>query len=307
MAQPLPGEDVVGRFRSVNVWQRAGERAPHKPLLLLLALGRLSRGVTTLPFDECETQLTELLREFGPSRKSYHPEYPFWRLRNDGIWTVNWDDMANGPLPTRASNDDPPRSVLRAVHATGAFSEDLRRQLQADPKLISQVAQEVLSAHFPETLHQDILDAVGLSLEYVEVNRRRRDPNFRNAVLQAYEYRCAMCGLDLRIENLTVGLEAAHIQWHTAQGPDTVTNGVSLCSLHHKLFDLGAFTFDVGRQVLVSEKVSGTGGFEQVLMRHHGLQMTAPVRPEHHPLPEFVGWHREWVFKEQARPLRAIP
>jgi putative restriction endonuclease len=299
-------DGIVDRFRAVQVWQRAGERAPHKPLLLLLALGRLSRGVTTLPFAECEGKLTELLREFGPSRRSYHPEYPFWRLRNDGIWTVTWDGMAHGGLPSRASNNDPPRSALRAAHAIGAFPEDLQRQLQQHPELISQVAQEVLAAHFPESLHSDILDAVGLTLErsyYEQAQRRRRDPNFRNAVLQAYGYRCGVCGMDLRIANLTVGLEAAHIKWHTAQGPDIVANGVSLCSLHHKLFDLGAFTIDAGRQVLVSEQVTGTGEFEQVLLRHHGRHVAEPVRREHRPLAEFVVWHRDWVFKEQARPL----
>jgi predicted restriction endonuclease len=39
---------VLDQFRSVHVWQRAGERAPHKPLLVLLALGRLSQCITTL-------------------------------------------------------------------------------------------------------------------------------------------------------------------------------------------------------------------------------------------------------------------
>lgn len=32
--------DVRKRFRVLGVWQRAGERAPHKPLLVLYALGR---------------------------------------------------------------------------------------------------------------------------------------------------------------------------------------------------------------------------------------------------------------------------
>ena len=30
-------------------------------------------------------ELRELLIEFGPGRKSYHPEYPFWRLQNDVV------------------------------------------------------------------------------------------------------------------------------------------------------------------------------------------------------------------------------
>jgi putative restriction endonuclease len=34
--------DILDRVDKLRVWQRGGQRAPHKPLLLLLALGRLS-------------------------------------------------------------------------------------------------------------------------------------------------------------------------------------------------------------------------------------------------------------------------
>lgn len=121
-------------------------------------------------------------------------------------------------------------------------------------------------------------------------------------MLSAYEYRCAVCGMDLRIGSVTVGLEAAHIKWHQAHGPDVVDNGLALCVLHHKLFDLGALTVDVKGRVLVSEQVYGTAGFDEALMRHHGQAVRAPVRPEHRPGPEFVQWHLEWVFKREARP-----
>jgi putative restriction endonuclease len=108
--------------------------------------------------------------------------------------------------------------------------------------------------------------------------------------------------MDLRINNVTIGLEAAHIRWHQADGPSSVDNGVALCTLHHKLFDRGAFTFEADRTVLISECVSGGGLFEHVLLRHHGQRLCAPVRPEHHPRPAFVKWHRTEVFKEQPRP-----
>lgn len=288
----------IARFASLGTWSRGSERAPHKPLLVLLALGLFSQGIRTLPYVQYEQKLIELLREFGPSRRSLHPEYPFWRLRNDGVWEVE----AQGEMRTRASNTDVPRTELRAAHATGHFPVELQNLFSRNPQLVIEVAQLLLFAHFPESLHQDLLDAVGLSRESLDGSRRRRDPNFRNAVLTAYEYRCALCGLDLRIGNMTIGLEAAHIKWHQANGPDAVENGVALCSLHHKLFDLGAFTFEASRQVLVSEHVHGSGQFEQVLLRHHGQRMNAPVRPEQHPRPDFVGWHRTEVFKERPRP-----
>ena len=56
------------------MWRRGDERAPHKPLLILYALGRLQTGASRLiPFDELEKPLTRLLEDFGPPRKSVHP------------------------------------------------------------------------------------------------------------------------------------------------------------------------------------------------------------------------------------------
>src|SRR5262249_22937873 len=86
---------ILEMFDKLNVWRRGGQRAPHKPLLVLYALGRLSRGDTTdIPCRDVEHDLTDLLQEFGPPRRSNHPDFPFWRLQNDGVWKVS----AAGPL-----------------------------------------------------------------------------------------------------------------------------------------------------------------------------------------------------------------
>ena len=97
--------------------------------------------------------------------------------------------------------------------------------------------------------------------------QRRRDPQFRARVLRAYEYRCCVCGFNLLIAGQHAGLEAAHIQWHTAGGPDVEPNGLSLCALHHKLFDLGAFTIEPGefRIVFSQHAIAGERGMTGVL------------------------------------------
>ena len=63
------------------------------------------------------------------------------------------------------------------------------------------------------------MDAVGLEIQFEQTLRRRRDPAFRERVLMAYQYRCAVCGYDLRLGTQQVALEAAHIKWHQAGGP----------------------------------------------------------------------------------------
>jgi len=81
-----PSPSVLDRFESLSVWKRGTQRAPHKPLLVLYALAELERGHRWVSFRDVDRDLTELLDEFGPPRTRHHPEYPFWRLQNDGVW-----------------------------------------------------------------------------------------------------------------------------------------------------------------------------------------------------------------------------
>jgi putative restriction endonuclease len=60
-------KSVLHLFDKLNVWSQGDQRAPHKPLLVLYALGQWSRGETAnIPFKQVNAALTVLLKEFGP-------------------------------------------------------------------------------------------------------------------------------------------------------------------------------------------------------------------------------------------------
>jgi putative restriction endonuclease len=158
-----------------------------------------------------------------------------------------------------------------------------------------------MDASFPSSIHDDVLAAVRLDLGEGSRDRNPRDPAFRGRILTAYEHRCAICSYDIRIGNNTLGLEAAHIKWHQAGGPDRESNGLALCATHHKLFDRGAFTLSKSRNVVVSEHASGSEMFRQQLMAHHGQPAASPVRSSFQPAEEYVAWHRSEVFRVPAR------
>jgi len=66
-----------------------------------------------------------------------------------------------------------------------------------------------------------------------EVKRRLHQPIFRSRVLHAYKTRCAVCAL-----NHGSLLDAAHITPDSEEHSSTsVTNGLSLCKIHHAAFD----------------------------------------------------------------------
>lgn len=298
-------ERWVEQVRGIRTWVRDGQRAPHKPLLLLWMLGRVQAGRTgPVTFADLEVPVRGLLRDFGPPRTSYHPEFPFHHLTSDGLWTITDATGADArPLDTSVAK-------LRAAGAMGRLEPTFEDALVADPDLLVTVAHTLLDANFPASLHDDLAARTGLALESDtpipiagrDHGRARRDPAFRSAVLVAYEYRCAMCGFDGWLGGEAVGLEAAHVRWWNIGGPSTVDNGLALCALHHRLLDRGVLGLGEDGTVMVSQHFVGrtTSARTQVLQLAGAPLLppqpgTAPVAGHHR------GWHTAQVFRGPAR------
>ena len=59
------------------------------------------------------------------------------------------------------------------------------------------------------------------------VRLRPRRCGFAEEVLLAYAHQCAMCGFDGALGRDPVGIEAAHVRWHSQQGPDKLASAPS--------------------------------------------------------------------------------
>ena len=290
-------EEILQAFDGLRVWQRGSRRAVHKPLLILYELGRLTRGESPeIEYNVIEPKLIALLDEFGPAGASKSRHYPFWHLRSDGFWELH------GPssMLNRAAGATPTITELRTHRVTEGFSPAVRAALSVDPSLVTEVSQRIVDAHFPESIQHDVLDAVGLGTEdtgvSIQPDKHRRDSTFRQKVLLAYEYRCCLCCHDIRLFNQVIGLEAAHIQWFQVGGPDIETNGLALCSLHHKIFDLGAFTVAPDTfEVQVSRHVMGSPAIQARLLSYHGAALIRPQRLDFLPKREFLEWDGDEV------------
>lgn len=81
---------LLNKIDNINIWKRGDQRAPHKPLLMLYALGQMQqKGINSFKYNDVYEPLRQLLMSYGPKRKTYHPEQPFVRLSNDGIWVLD--------------------------------------------------------------------------------------------------------------------------------------------------------------------------------------------------------------------------
>lgn len=272
-------------------------------------------------YSVVDQELADLLDRFGPRRKSVHTEYPFWRMRNDRVWEIDRPELVS--TNPRSKDAHPSSLIAQDIHG-GLLEEDyvaFRRQ----PRLAWRITDSLIDAHFPDSYRDEILRATGIDMalgrvlaseaedreqlgeeratyevEFELSRRLKRDPAFRPAVLDAYSNKCAVCAFDVRMAGKPTAVEAAHIHWHTDAGPARVRNGLALCTLHHRLFDRGAFTLAIDDLTIsVAEDAAGSG-FEESLGRFRGvLPRVLPRNDGDLPAPQYLRWHYDEVFRRR--------
>lgn len=114
-----------------------------------------------------------------------------------------------------------------------------------------------------------------------EAKVRLHQARFRGVVLPAYADRCAICTLkELRL------LDAAHITADAStHGEAAVSNGISLCSIHHRAFDQNLVGVSPDYLVRVSPRLldDEDGPMLELLKQFDGTRIHLPRRSEQHP------------------------
>jgi hypothetical protein len=132
-----------------------------------------------------------------------------------------------------------------------------------------------------------------------------RERGFRQAVIEAYGFKCAVCGLKINSpDSLLWEVEAAHIVPHHSMGRDDIWNGISLCHLHHWAFDVGWFTLLDDYKIQFSRQTHNLpaefgkiGDYELITaMINSNLKIHLPERVDIYPHQNAIRWHRENIF-----------
>jgi len=104
------------------------------------------------------------------------------------------------------------------------------------------------------------------------VQRRLYEARFRNAVLNAYGERCAVCRL--RIRPL---LDAAHVVSDREPKPDiNVREGIALCATHHRAFDANILRYDDEYRIRVTLPDRAGEGELAMLLAFDGRELHLP-------------------------------
>ncbi|GAB3594137.1 HNH endonuclease [Angustibacter peucedani] len=158
------------------------------------------------------------------------------------------------------------------------------------------VGDNPIAREFTMTV-DDVLRAVptGEQLSLIEkayatrvVQQRVHQPAFRARVMFAYLTRCAVCSL--RHAEL---LDAAHIVEDAESGGDpVVTNGLSLCKIHHAAYDRQLLGITPDYEVRINTELLNE--VDGPMLRHglqdmHGVSISVPARREDQPDRDRLG------------------
>lgn len=168
-------------------------------------------------------------------------------------------------------------TVIKPVFVTGDDMAGLRFTIMAD---VAGTFEERLAA--PAEVAESESATFRRRYATAAVQRRLHQASFRERVLDAYRTHCAMCRL--RHREL---LDAAHIIPDIdPEGHPEVSNGLSLCKIHHAAFDHGIigvrpdYVIEVRRDVL--DEVDGPM-LKYGLQALHDEKILLPSNKAHRP------------------------
>jgi putative restriction endonuclease len=218
------------------------------------------------------------------------------------------------PVP-RALNGQPVESWLRDIpqgrtRNVQTFGRAVRPLADEDLALILQLGRgdEMISVLVDEYQSGPGSTDTAILSERTRrlVEVASRTGRFRELILPAYQWRCAVTGL--ATENLGAGrsyplLDAAHIRPVGDSGSDSPSNGLALTPTVHRMFDLGLFTLRTRDDALVVQvspqlrpsMLLSPGGQSQLRIED-GLRVYIPTTSALRPSDDALAYHQAKVF-----------
>lgn len=132
------------------------------------------------------------------------------------------------------------------------------------------------------------------------ISKKKRDSSFKERVLRAYGYSCAFCSIQLKL------IDASHIlPVSVEKSTDETCNGIALCALHHRAFDISLITLNSKYQIIHNEKrfkklkeIGHDGGAENFLRKLRPI-INVPPSINDRPLIEYINIaniYRGWAI-----------
>jgi putative restriction endonuclease len=243
----LRGKNAWGlwldRLYNLRRDKQGDHERPHKPALLLAILDLLDRGLISENAIELSPELKKTFARYFEvvRKKDDQPsiENPYYHLCGDGVWML-FNRSNKQPVYEPGNASRPPSAgVLRSVY--GQFDEGLWDGVLSHPRSRHQLRNALIARYFPDEREKmgAILSTKPSSFEPAALREDLpgRDGAFRKTILEIYDYRCAACGIRVKLSSDLSMVEAAHIIPFSQSGNDRPDNGLALCPNHHWAMD----------------------------------------------------------------------
>jgi len=216
---------------------------PHKPVLLLAILDLLDRGLLTKNEVHLSPDLVRVFKRYFAVVRRHNDqptiENPFYFLSGDGFWELSPKGGGRSLYEPGNASSTPTLRTLRQVY--GRFDSGFYGTLLRNAHSRHQLREALIARYFPEQREK----LAAICVENTAVQKEQalqedppgRDNAFRHAVLEIYDYRCAACGIRVKINDDLSLVEAAHIIPFGVSRNDKPDNGLALCPNHHWAMD----------------------------------------------------------------------
>ncbi len=310
----LSMDKSAARWTALTTYQ-----APHKPLLLLSICDLFAEGAITQNLIEPSLELAEVFtlywsRVMPPDRRG-NMALPFFHLKSEKFWHLL-------PLPGKEAYVEAAKQIrslneLRETVIGAKLDEDLyallhlqlsrdelRRVLiekyftpEAQAALLNQGVVNQEAYQYSETLLKQAKDKLFREGAFADYQTTSRDQGFRRAIISAYAYHCAFCGLKVLTPDGHTATDASHIVPWSKTHNDAVDNGIALCKLCHWGFDEGLLAASAQNIVVVSGLVKADYNIPAHLPNLAGRPLTLPCEEAFWPSQEALKWHRQEVYR----------
>jgi putative restriction endonuclease len=111
-----------------------------------------------------------------------------------------------------------------------------------------QILEDVTDRHIE--LNNEVIEQISKQRKNIvlTVTKKLRDISFQRRVLNAYNYKCAFCDLQLKLVDASHILPVSH-----EDSTDETSNGITLCSLHHRAYDTAIVTFNEKYEIIANK------------------------------------------------------
>ncbi len=307
-------ENYYKRFRHLHCNVNKGNRAPHKPIMLLSVLWQIEAGQIVENVLELNNNLVYSFNAHwdvlvGSDSWLQRPANPFYFLGYEGFWKLHLKD--GGPLPKDVIGDNPTIARLNRVGAFATLNDDLWCIVQGVSER-DYLRAALLHEYFNISLQQ-LIQSLPTNLKvaalkrYLEQDfdlfkyRRVAEPSndtyfiskwvFDDAIRSLYMDRCAICSMSAEMPNGDSISNPVHIlpvDYYHNQDP---RNGINLCANHAFVFRHGGLAIDDGYRLVTSPHLVASDRFVPA-----GNRILLPQDERLAPALSALAWHRSNVF-----------